>query len=76
MRELAYRRVDRRGWRNVMLIAAPAESAVVPASVDAVLFCAVHDVMQSPAALDNVFARARPRWSGEWTTFWRSDCTR
>lgn len=60
MLDLARRRVAEHGWRNVVLVEAAAEAAVVPFAVDAVLFCAVHDVLQSSAALANVLACARP----------------
>jgi len=46
--------------RNVSLVESPVEEARIPGSVDAVLFSYAHDVLQSPAALRNVFAAARP----------------
>jgi demethylmenaquinone methyltransferase/2-methoxy-6-polyprenyl-1,4-benzoquinol methylase len=51
--------VRRRGWTNVELVCAGAEEAAIPATADAVLFCAVHDVMRSPAALANVLGHVR-----------------
>jgi demethylmenaquinone methyltransferase/2-methoxy-6-polyprenyl-1,4-benzoquinol methylase len=60
MLDLARRRVAENGWRNVVLVHAPVEDATIAHVADAVLFCAVHDVLQSPAALSNVFAHARP----------------
>jgi demethylmenaquinone methyltransferase/2-methoxy-6-polyprenyl-1,4-benzoquinol methylase len=51
--------VRRRGWTNVDLVCAGAEEAAIPATADAVLFCAVHDVMRSPAALANVLQYVR-----------------
>jgi SAM-dependent methyltransferase len=51
--------VARRGWENVELICAVAEEAIIPARVDAAILCAVHDVMRSPRALDNVLASIR-----------------
>jgi len=45
---------------NVELLVAAAEEASPSASADAMLFCYTHDVLQSPRALDNVLARARP----------------
>jgi demethylmenaquinone methyltransferase/2-methoxy-6-polyprenyl-1,4-benzoquinol methylase len=45
---------------NVTLIHAPAERARLPAAPDALLFSFVHDVLQSGAALDNLFAQVRP----------------
>ncbi|MDX6701543.1 MAG: hypothetical protein QOF26_1769 [Baekduia sp.] len=51
--------VERWGWTNVDLVCAGAEEAAIPATVDAALFCAVHDVMRSPAALVNVLQHVR-----------------
>ena len=58
MRALAAERVAARRWTNVVLIGSPVEDAPLPA-VDHVLFCAVHDVLQSAAALDHVLAHVR-----------------
>jgi demethylmenaquinone methyltransferase/2-methoxy-6-polyprenyl-1,4-benzoquinol methylase len=64
--------VLRRGWTNVELVCASAEDAAIPATADAALFCAVHDVMRSPAALANVLQHVReggrvvaggPKWA-------------
>jgi SAM-dependent methyltransferase len=64
--------VRRRGWTNVELVCASADDAVIPATVDAALLCAVHDVMRSPAALANVLRHVRdggrivaggPKWA-------------
>jgi SAM-dependent methyltransferase len=52
-------RVQRRGWTNVELICGGAEEAGIPATADAALLCAVHDVMRSPAALANVVEHVR-----------------
>jgi SAM-dependent methyltransferase len=63
--------VARRGWRNVQLICAGAEEAMLPTTVDAALLCAVHDVMRSPRALANIIGHigdtgrivaGGPRW--------------
>jgi SAM-dependent methyltransferase len=51
--------VRRRGWTNVELVCGSAEEAVIPATADAALFCAVHDVMRSPAALANILDHVR-----------------
>ncbi|NMH97761.1 class I SAM-dependent DNA methyltransferase [Pseudonocardia acidicola] len=56
-------KADAHGWRNITLIEAPAEHAIIPCIADAALFSAVHDVLQSPAALDNVIGHLRP---GAW----------
>ena len=60
MLQVAADRVAEHGWHNVRLIAAPVADAPIEATADAAVFCAVHDLMQSPAALDNVFDHLRP----------------
>jgi demethylmenaquinone methyltransferase/2-methoxy-6-polyprenyl-1,4-benzoquinol methylase len=52
--------VTEHGWDNVRLIAAPVATAPIDGMADVALFCAVHDIMQSRAALDNIFAHLRP----------------
>ena len=77
MLAIAARRVADAGWRNVVLLEATAEEAKVPYLADHVLFCAVHDVLQSADALRNVLARTRPggwvaagggKWAPPWAT--------
>jgi hypothetical protein len=53
-------KLDVHGWTGVHLIEASAEEANIPGLVDADLFSAVHDVLQSPTALDNVFGTCVP----------------
>lgn len=60
MLDIAATRVAENDWRNVHLIAAPIDQAVIEGTADAALFCAVHDILQSPTALANVFAHLRP----------------
>lgn len=60
MLEKAQERVTHGGWQNVTLIESPIEDAAIPAAVDAFFFHFTHDVMRSPAAIDNVFRHARP----------------
>jgi len=48
-------RADENGWANVTLINAPAEEARISPAADAAVFHFTHDLMQTPAALDNVF---------------------
>jgi trans-aconitate methyltransferase len=48
------------GWRNVTVVQSSAEDAQVAVTADAALFCAVHDIMQSPEALTNVLTKLRP----------------
>jgi demethylmenaquinone methyltransferase/2-methoxy-6-polyprenyl-1,4-benzoquinol methylase len=74
MRELAEGRVAHRGWSNVVLIGSPVESAELP-TVDHALFSAVHDVLQSDVALDNVLAHIREGGGvaaagGKWAPPW------
>jgi demethylmenaquinone methyltransferase/2-methoxy-6-polyprenyl-1,4-benzoquinol methylase len=75
MLAVAADRVATAGWSNVVLIDAPVEEADLPDQVDHALFCAVHDVMQSGPALDNVLHRVRPGgWvaagGGKWGPAW------
>ena len=61
MAAIAQARVERAGWRNVELIVARMEDAKLPArTFDAVAFNFTHDVLQSEAALANVFAACKP----------------
>ena len=55
---LARNRVTATG--HVTVLESAVEDAVFPHAADALLFCYTHDVLQSPAALANVFAHARP----------------
>jgi SAM-dependent methyltransferase len=74
MLEVATAKVAERGWGNVRLVHAEVERAELPA-VDHALFCAVHDVLQSPAALDHVLAHVREgggvaATGGKWAPAW------
>jgi trans-aconitate methyltransferase len=51
------------GWENVTILQTPAEDAEIGLTADAALFCAVHDILQSPDALRNVVTTLRP---GAW----------
>ncbi len=75
MLALSRQRIAAHGWRNVELLEAAAENAVIPQVADHALFCAVHDVLQSSAALRNVLACVRPGgWvaavGGKWAPPW------
>jgi SAM-dependent methyltransferase len=75
MLELAAERVAASGWTNVVLVEAPVEDADLPGLADHALFCAVHDVLQSGPALDNVLAHVRPGGTvaaggGKWAPAW------
>jgi len=75
MLQVAADRVAEHGWDNVRLIASPVATAPIAATADAAVFCAVHDLMQCPTALGNVFDHLRPgapvaaaggKWPGLW----------
>ena len=63
MLAVARQNATRAGWRNVSLVESPAEDARIPERADAALFCAVHDILQSPEALRNIIGSLRP---GAW----------
>jgi len=63
MAAVAREYIAREGWRNVMVVQSPAEDARLEETADAALFCAVHDILQSPRALRNVMAALCP---GAW----------
>lgn len=60
MLRVAADRVADHRWENVELITAPVAAAPIRGKADAALFCAVHDVMQSPAALRNILDHLGP----------------
>lgn len=60
MLALARDRTRAQGSTNIVFLEASAEHAPLPAIADAALFCYTHDVLQSPAALDNVFSTLKP----------------
>ena len=75
MLALARERVEAAGWQNATLVEAAAEDADVPGEADAVLFAFTHDVLRSPAALDNLLPRARSgarvvAAGGKWPPRW------
>ena len=53
-------RARENGWTNVTLINAPAEEAHLDRRTDAAVFHFTHDLMQTPAALENVFRGLKP----------------
>ena len=63
MAAVAREHVAHEGWRNVTVVQSSAEDARLKGTADAALFCAVHDILQSPGALGNVMAMLRP---GAW----------
>ena len=60
MATVAREHIAREGWRNVTVVQSPAEDARLEETADAALFCAVHDILQSPRALRNVMATLCP----------------
>jgi ubiquinone/menaquinone biosynthesis C-methylase UbiE len=81
MLQVAAGRIAEHGWDNVRLIAAPVAHAPIDTVADGAVFCAVHDVMQCPAALSNVLDHLRPgapvaaaggKQPGPWMWAWRS----
>jgi len=63
MAAVAQEHIACEGWDNVTVVQAPAENAEIGLTADAALFCAVHDILQSPDALRNVLTTLRP---GAW----------
>jgi trans-aconitate methyltransferase len=72
---VARERIEQEGWRNVTIVQSPAEDAQIASIADAALFCAVHDILQSPDALRNVLSKLRPgagvaAGGGKWAAPW------
>jgi demethylmenaquinone methyltransferase/2-methoxy-6-polyprenyl-1,4-benzoquinol methylase len=79
MLDQARARVEEHGWSNVTLIESAVDQAKIDGQADALLFCMTHDIQQTPAALENVFAHAKPgarvvalgyKWAPWWTGPW------
>lgn len=75
MLEQARARVRAAGWANVRLFGEPAGTVRLPGPADHALFCAVHDVLQSDTALDNVLSQVRSGGTvsaggGKWAPLW------
>jgi trans-aconitate methyltransferase len=75
MLTLAADRITDNDWHNVDLISAPVDEAVIDGTADGALFCATHDILQSPAAVSNVFDHLRPGAAvaaigGKWPAPW------
>jgi len=56
----ARQRVEARRWKNVSLIEAAVEEAQIPRPADAALFSFTHDILRSPAAVENIIDHVRP----------------
>ncbi len=75
MAVVACEQIAEEGWRNVTVVESSAEDARIAVTADAALFCAVHDILQSPDALRNVMSSLRPgAWvaagGGKWAASW------
>ena len=75
MAAVAREHIAAEGWRNVTVVQSPAEDAEIAVTADAALFCAVHDILQSPDALRNVISQLRPgarvaAGGGKWAARW------
>jgi SAM-dependent methyltransferase len=75
MAAVAREHIAAEGWRNVTVVQSPAEDAEIAVPADAALFCAVHDILQSPDALRNVISQLRPgarvaAGGGKWAARW------
>lgn len=56
----ARQRVQREGWANVWHTLDGAETVQLPQPADAVLFNFTHDILRTPAALDNLLRQLKP----------------
>jgi demethylmenaquinone methyltransferase/2-methoxy-6-polyprenyl-1,4-benzoquinol methylase len=71
----ARERVAREGWSNVDVMEVPITQARIAVAADAALFCAVHDILQSDAALRTVMGQLRSgapvaAGGGKWADPW------
>ena len=75
MLERAQERIRQQGWQHIELVSACAERAPLQGEFDAALFHFTHDILQSPAALENVLVHLRPgarvvatglQWASPW----------
>ena len=60
MFEQARARVQQQGWAQVWHTCESAETVQLPQPADAVLFNYVHDILRTPAALENILRQTRP----------------
>ena len=60
MAAIARERIVGSGCSNVEIIEATAQDAAIDQQADALLFCFAHDVLQSPAAVENLFRMTKP----------------
>lgn len=78
---LARSRVQLEGWDNVELICAAVEDAALPEQADAAFFHLVHDILQSPHAVEHVLNHLKPgariaatglKWTAPWLAPWNA----
>ena len=60
MFERARARVERQAWSHVWHTCAAAEEVVLPEPADAVLFNYTHDILRTPAAVNNILRQCKP----------------
>ena len=75
MAAIARERIAHEDWHNVTVVQSRAEDAPIAVTADAALFCAVHDILQSPDALRNVMDHLHPgarvaAGGGKWAAPW------
>lgn len=78
---LARSRVQLEGWDNVELLCAEVEDAALPEQADAAIFHLVHDILQSPRAVEHVLNHLKPgariaatglKWTAPWLAPWNA----
>jgi len=78
---LARSRVQLEGWDNVELLCAAVEDAPLPGAADAAFFHLVHDILQSPRAVEHVLHHLKPgarlaatglKWTAPWLAPWNA----
>jgi ubiquinone/menaquinone biosynthesis C-methylase UbiE len=56
----ARKKAEAADWKNITLVESSVEEAEIPVQADAALFHFTHDVMRSPAAIENVLRHLKP----------------
>ena len=60
MLDQARQRIRRHGWKAIELVSASADQAPVQGQADAALFHFTHDIVRTPAAIENVMNHLKP----------------
>lgn len=60
MAAVARARIAEESWGNVEVVVGDASTATLPAPVDGALFFLTHDLVRTPAVVDNVIGAGRP----------------